>query len=243
MNVGLVAPVFQRSPDLALRVAQLAEESGIDGVFSYDHLFPMNSPGRPALAAIPVLAAMAMRTARVRLGTLVSRVTVLPLPVLVDALVTLDELSGHRAIAGLGTGDRLTEAENRAYGMDFPNVAARLELLIEAARGLRQRGVETWIGGRSRAVREVAAAEADAWNSWAGPTEELAAFAAANRPGGAGHQVLATWGGPPPADANLEAHLVSLAGAGVAWAIYGPAPDIDWTSFVAKLADAAKAVR
>jgi alkanesulfonate monooxygenase SsuD/methylene tetrahydromethanopterin reductase-like flavin-dependent oxidoreductase (luciferase family) len=238
VNVGLVAPVFARSPELALSIAQRADESGIDGVFSYDHLFPINSPQRPALAAIPMLAAMARRTERIRIGTLVSRVTLLPLPVLVAALVTLDEISGHRAIAGIGTGDSLTKAENEAYGMRFPPLAERLGLLVETARSLRRHGVVTWIGGRSRQVRAIAAADADGWNAWDGPVDELAAFAAAN-PGGA----VATWGGPPPPDGDFEGHLTRLAAAGVAWAVYGPPPATDWAQLVAKLAGAAKAVR
>jgi alkanesulfonate monooxygenase SsuD/methylene tetrahydromethanopterin reductase-like flavin-dependent oxidoreductase (luciferase family) len=235
MKVGFVVPIFSRDPSAALRAAQLADVNGIDGVFSYDHLFPIMSPQRPALAALPMLAAIATRTERVAVGTLVSRVTMLPLPVLVDALVTLDEISGGRAIAGIGTGDRLTEAENQAYGMDFPPLRARLELLTEAARALRQRHIRTWIGGRSPAVRAIAAAEGDAWNAWEGPLDELKAFGATN------HE--ATWGGFAPPDDQLAEHLGRLAESGVAWAVYGPAPDIDWDAFVAKLAGAAKTVR
>jgi alkanesulfonate monooxygenase SsuD/methylene tetrahydromethanopterin reductase-like flavin-dependent oxidoreductase (luciferase family) len=238
VKVGLVVPVFARSPRLALSVAQRAERDGIDGVFSYDHLFPIKSPDRPALAAIPLLAAMAARTETICIGTLVSRVTMVPVAVLVDSLVTLDEIAQHRAIAGIGTGDSLTAAENEAYGMAFPKLAERLRLLTEVARALRERGVTTWIGGRSREVRAIAAAESDGWNSWDGPVDELAAFAAANR-GGA----TATWGGPPPPGGDFAVHLSRLAEAGVEWAIYGPAPGIDWDGFVAKLAGAAKAVR
>ena len=238
MKVGVVAPVFATSPAPALAVAQQADEVGLDGVFSYDHLFPIRSPGRPALAALPTLAAMALRTERVRLGTLVSRVTLLPLPVLVSALATLDEISGGRAIAGIGTGDSLTRFENDAYGLPFPGLDERLALLADAARALRARGVTTWIGGRSRPVRAMAAAEADGWNSWDGPLDELASFAADN-----GGRCDATWGGPPPPDRDLAAHLRSLAGAGVAWAVYGPPPSVDWDSFISKLAGAAEAVR
>jgi alkanesulfonate monooxygenase SsuD/methylene tetrahydromethanopterin reductase-like flavin-dependent oxidoreductase (luciferase family) len=237
VKVGLVAPVFARSPELALSVAQHADESGLDGVFSYDHLFPINSRHRPALSAIPMLAAMATKTERVRLGTLVSRITLMPVPVLVDSLATLDEVTGHRAIAGLGTGDSLTGPENEAYGLPFPPVGERLRMLGEATRALRARGVTTWVGGRSPAVRAIAAADADGWNSWDGPVDDLAAFAAANQGGAA-----ATWGGPPPPEA-FEEHLARLAAAGVAWAVYGPPPSVDWDAFVAKLAGAAKSVR
>jgi len=228
--------VFARSPQLALSVAQQADEKGLDGVFSYDHLFPINSPQRPALAAIPVLAAMACVTQRIRVGTLVSRVTLLPLAVLVSALATLDEIAGGRAIAGIGAGDSLTRPENEAYGLPFPSLDERLALLADGARALRAAGVSTWIGGRSARVKAIAAADADGWNAWDGPLDELAAFSADGR--GA-----ATWGGMPPADGDLERHLRTLAGAGVAWAIYGPRPSTDWDRFVDKLAGASEAVR
>jgi hypothetical protein len=238
VKVGLIAPVFSDDPQLALRVARESDSRGIDGFFSYDHLFPINSPQRPALSALPMLAAMATQTERIVLGTLVSRVTLLPAAVLVEALATLDAIAGGRVIAGIGTGDHLTEPENEAYGMAFPSLGERLQLLTETARALRALGVRTWIGGRSRAVRAIAAIEADAWNAWDGPFDELAAFAAAN----AG-SCEATWGGPPPGDDDLGGHLVRLAETGVAWAVYGPPPSTDWDVFVPKLAGAAKAVR
>ena len=87
-------------------------------------------------------------------------------------------------------------------------------------------------------MRALAAAEADGWNSWDGPLAELAAFAAANQGG-----CEATWGGPPPPEAELASHLVGLAASGVTWAVYGPPPSIDWGAFVAKLAGAARAVQ
>lgn len=236
MLVGLILPVFERSPTAALAVARQADAEGIDGVFSYDHLFPINRPDRPALAAIPVLAAVALATERVRLGTLVGRITMLPLPVLVAALATLDELSDGRAIAGIGTGDSLTRAENVAYGLPFPPVDERLRLLVAAAHGLRQRGIKTWIGGRSTRVRELAMTEADGWNSWDGPLDELAGYARH----GVGE---ATWGGPPPVDGDFATHLGLLAVTGAAWAVYGPPPSTDWPNLVTQIAEAAKSVR
>jgi alkanesulfonate monooxygenase SsuD/methylene tetrahydromethanopterin reductase-like flavin-dependent oxidoreductase (luciferase family) len=236
VRVGLVLPVFEPSPSKALDVARRAEDTGIDGVFSYDHLFPINRPDRPALAATAVLAAVAASTRRVRLGTLVSRVTLLPEPVLVAALATLDEIAGGRVIAGIGAGDSLTKPENRAYGLPFPPVSERLEALTRVARSLRSRGVRVWIGGRSPQVRELAAAEADGWNCWDGPFEELAAF---SRRSGTGEL---TWGGPPPADGDVIGHLRALRQVGVAWVVYGPPPSTDWPRFVSELAGAAGAV-
>ena len=236
MRVGLIVPMFERSPASALSVAQEADAKGIDGVFCYDHLFPINRPDRPALSAIPMLAAIAMTTQRVMLGPLVGRVTLLPLPVLLGAFATVDQLSGGRLIAALGTGDALTKPENDAYGLPFPVLDERLQLLAEAARGLRALGVRTWIGGRSARVRDLAVAEADGWNVWDSPLDELAAFA------GAHPEVEVTWAGPPPAD-DLGRHLLSVAATGATWAIYGPPPTVAWVGFIDKLAEAAEGVR
>jgi alkanesulfonate monooxygenase SsuD/methylene tetrahydromethanopterin reductase-like flavin-dependent oxidoreductase (luciferase family) len=236
VHVGLILPVFERSPVAALSVAQEAEAAGLDGLFCYDHLFPINRPDRPALSAIPMLAAIAVQTERVRLGPLVGRVTLLPPAVLLSAFATLNQLSGGRLIAALGTGDSLTKAENDAYGLPFPPVQERLRLLAETARSLRRLGVRTWIGGRSPRVRELAVAEADGWNDWDSPLPELASFVAAHP------DVEASWAGPPP-DGDLGPHLAGVAATGASWAIYGPPPSVDWSGFVARLAEAAESVR
>jgi hypothetical protein len=52
-----------------------------------------------------------------------------------------------------------------------------------------------------------------------------------------------TWAGPPPRDIDLAGHVKLLAAAGAAWAVYGPAPSIDWQAFVRELAGAAEGVQ
>ncbi|HEX9548589.1 MAG TPA: LLM class flavin-dependent oxidoreductase [Acidimicrobiales bacterium] len=232
MKVGLVLPVFERSPAKALAVARDAEAAGIDGVFSYDHFFPLNRPDRPSLPALGILPAVAVHTDRIHIGSLIIRVTTLPAPVLVHSLVTLNQIARGRVIAGLGTGDSLTRPEVETYGLEFPPLAERLARLRHVARELRARGVPVWIGGRSAAVREVARDEADAWNTWDGPLSELAASSGP-----------VTWGGPSPRDIDLAGHVKLLAAAGAAWAVYGPVPSIDWPAFVRELAGAAEGVQ
>jgi alkanesulfonate monooxygenase SsuD/methylene tetrahydromethanopterin reductase-like flavin-dependent oxidoreductase (luciferase family) len=237
LKVGIVLPVFEESPSAALDVAREADAQGLDGVFSYDHLFPMGRPDRPALSSVPMLAAVASVTSRVRVGPLVSRVPLLPGPVLVDALVTIDRLSGGRLIAGLGTGDRLTAPENAVYGLAFPPVADRLVRIEAVATALRGNGVHVWIGGRSAVVRRMAGRVADGWNCWGGSMAELATFSP-DPP----RRVELTWAGPPPGDGDLASHLRQLAAGNVDWVIYGPPPPVDWPGFVAKLAGAAEVV-
>jgi alkanesulfonate monooxygenase SsuD/methylene tetrahydromethanopterin reductase-like flavin-dependent oxidoreductase (luciferase family) len=232
VNVGLCLPVFRATAGLAFDVAEQAEAEGLDGVFSFDHLFPAQQPHRPALSAIPMLAAVAVRTHRVRIGPLVSRVGLLEPGVQVTALATLQELSGGRLIAGIGAGDSRSRAENDAFGLPTVPVDQRLALLGALAKAVRARGIEVWIGGNSARVRDLAAAEADAWNCWDCPPAELAATRGRR-----------TWAGPPPDDCDLEGQMRALAAAGAGWAVYGPPPSTDWPVFVTRLAGAAKHVQ
>ncbi|MHB1853012.1 MAG: LLM class flavin-dependent oxidoreductase, partial [Acidimicrobiales bacterium] len=64
VRTGVLLPIFQERADAALDAAERAELAGVDGVFCYDHLWPIGQPGRPALAPFPVLALVAARTRR-----------------------------------------------------------------------------------------------------------------------------------------------------------------------------------
>jgi alkanesulfonate monooxygenase SsuD/methylene tetrahydromethanopterin reductase-like flavin-dependent oxidoreductase (luciferase family) len=70
MKVGVTLPQFRDESDTALDAARRAEELGIDGVFCFDHLWPMGQPGRPALSSGPLLGALAASTSTIALGTL-----------------------------------------------------------------------------------------------------------------------------------------------------------------------------
>lgn len=240
IRVGVTLPQFRHDAEAAVDVARRAEAAGIDGVFAFDHLWPLGQRMRPALHSLTLLGALAAETQSMALGTLVARVGLVPDAVLVHTLVSLHRMVGDRLIAGLGTGDSLNRGENEAYGVPFLPVAERLASLRICCRALREAGVTTWVGGRSRAVRE-AAAEADGWNGWGADAAAFAADAAGVAPGRA-----LTWGGQiligrtrAEADAKLRTHgtrpglvsgtpddlvrhLQALAGAGASWAICAP---------------------
>ena len=223
-----------------MSVARRAEQAGLDGVFVFDHLWPLGQPQRPALYSFPLLGALAAETERVALGPLVARVGMLPDPVLVHTLISLSRISGGRLIAGLGTGDRANRAENEAYGLPYAPAADRLAALLSCCGGLRSAGVPTWVGGRSPEAR-AAAASADGWNAWGADVGAFAAEAATVAPG-----VERTWAGQvligrtrAEAEAkltahggrpglvwgtvdDLRAHADALAAAGATWAIYAP---------------------
>jgi probable F420-dependent oxidoreductase len=120
-------------------MAVAADESGWGGFFLWDHVtFPY--PGVPMEDPWVLLGAAAVKTKNVRLGTLVT-----PLPrrrpqIVAKQLTTLDELSGGRAVLGVGLGGDPNDFTH--FGED-PDVGVRADKLDEAL------GVITalWSGG------------------------------------------------------------------------------------------------
>ena len=113
-----------------LALAGACEEHGLEGLFRSDHYGPlMGDPERGSLDAWATLAALAARTSRIRLGTLVSPATFRHPSVLAKMVVTADHVSGGRVELGLGAGWH--EGEHRAYGFDFPATPVRMERLAE----------------------------------------------------------------------------------------------------------------
>lgn len=81
-----------------------AEELGLHAAYTYDHLTWQSFRGTPWHATVPTLAAAAVATERIRLGTLVASPNFRhPVPFAKD-LMTLDELSGGRFTLGIGAG-------------------------------------------------------------------------------------------------------------------------------------------
>jgi alkanesulfonate monooxygenase SsuD/methylene tetrahydromethanopterin reductase-like flavin-dependent oxidoreductase (luciferase family) len=242
MKVGVTLPTFTSDAGAPLRAAAVAEAVGLDGVFVFDHLWPMGSPGRPALWSFGVLGAVAARTARVHLGTLVARVGLMPDEDLLAAFGALAEVAGReRVIAGVGTGDHLSAPENRAFGVDYPHAAVRLADAERVAATLVDRGFTTWVGGRSPATADVALRARAARNLWGVTADDLASAAAH-----CGQVLEVTWGGqvlvghddderdrlvarfgdrPGLVSGTVDQvadHLRSLRSAGATWCVCGP---------------------
>ncbi|MGB8178824.1 MAG: LLM class flavin-dependent oxidoreductase, partial [Acidimicrobiales bacterium] len=131
MKLGVLLPTFQDNADLALAFAERAQRAGVDGVFAYDHMFPIGSPERPTLAPMPVLAAVASRLP-LTVGTLIARVTLVSTAQLVEQFTTLQAVAPGRVIAALGTGDKLSKPEHDAYGLPYPSPDARRALMRDA---------------------------------------------------------------------------------------------------------------
>ncbi len=82
----------------------LAEELGFEQAWTFDHLMWRELRGHPWFAALPTLTAAATVTSRISLGTLVAGPTLHHPASLAHELMTLDDISGGRAVVGLGAG-------------------------------------------------------------------------------------------------------------------------------------------
>jgi F420-dependent oxidoreductase-like protein len=112
-------------------VARATEELGFDAFFRSDHYLKMGAgSGDPGPTdAWATLAALAVETSRIRLGTLVTCATFrLPGP-LALTVAQIDEMSGGRIELGIGAG--WFGAEHAAYGVPFPPLAERFDRFEE----------------------------------------------------------------------------------------------------------------
>ena len=111
-------------------VALAAEELGFDAFFRSDHYLAMGQAGLPGPTdAWVTLAALAVETSRIRLGTLVTAATFRRPGPLAIAVAQVDQMSGGRVELGLGAG--WFEREHAAYGIPFPPLGERFARLEE----------------------------------------------------------------------------------------------------------------
>ena len=189
---------------LVYRIADEAERLGFHSVWAGDHLALPRAPTTPypygddarllpadvsLLDPFAVLAAVAGRTTRVRLGF---GVTVLPYrhPLVVAKLVaSIDTLSHGRVILGVGTGWMPEEfaavgADFRARGRDSDAALAYLRRAFSDGEvdgmtvlpvPVQRPGPPIWVGGIAPAALRRAVLHADGWNAPYADPERVAA--------------------------------------------------------------------
>ncbi len=126
----------QPAPQL-IKLAQSAEEQGFSSVYVPDH-FANEPPGSGQLdetimqEAIAMLGGIAASTRRVRVGGHVLCNLFRHPALTAQAIGTIDQISGGRAVLGIGAG--WTKNEFAMTGISFPDIKPRLRMLDEATR-------------------------------------------------------------------------------------------------------------
>jgi alkanesulfonate monooxygenase SsuD/methylene tetrahydromethanopterin reductase-like flavin-dependent oxidoreductase (luciferase family) len=111
-------------------LADACERSGIEALFRSDHYVSVMGEGeRGALDAWAVINALAARTTRLRLGTMVSPTSFRHPSVLARLVIAADHVSGGRVELGMGTG--WSEVEHTASGFPFLSMKERMDVLEE----------------------------------------------------------------------------------------------------------------
>jgi F420-dependent oxidoreductase-like protein len=125
-----VEPQQGATYDQLLRIAKATEDLGFGAFFRSDHYLGMGTEGLPGPTdAWLTLAALARETSTVRLGTLMTSATFRHPGPLAIQVAQVDQMSGGRVEFGLGAG--WYEAEHTAYGIPFPDVHERFDILEE----------------------------------------------------------------------------------------------------------------
>lgn len=124
------------SPDagLIIQMARLAEDLGVDSVWVGDSLV-----AKPRLEPFAALAAVAVTTTRVRIGTSVLLPALRHPVLLAQTAATVDRLSEGRLTLAMGVGGAFTEAQQNEWasaGVDRRTRAGRMEEMVEIMRGL-----------------------------------------------------------------------------------------------------------
>ncbi|MGH7389950.1 MAG: LLM class flavin-dependent oxidoreductase [Candidatus Rokuibacteriota bacterium] len=177
------------------RLWKFAEAQGFDWFSVSDHF--QESPPRggdlDCFEAVAIMTAAAVETQRIRIGSLVYSVLYRNPGVLASALTSIDHLSGGRVDCGIGAAWH--EIESGGFGIPFPSIGVREDMLEEYAQVLRllfdpavkradftgkyfnlrnapnnpkplQRRLPIWIGGvGEKRTLRAVARYADGWNA------------------------------------------------------------------------------
>ena len=131
MDLGVqIEPQFGFKFEDVLAIAKDAEAAGFTRLWLSDHLFiGKDAVNTDCLEAWTLLAALAVRTDRIRLGPMVTAQSYRNPALLAKMAAGVDVMSGGRLEFGLGAGWK--EVEYRAYGYEFPDAPTRVTQMIE----------------------------------------------------------------------------------------------------------------
>ena len=131
MDLGIqIEPQFGFRFEDVLGIASDGEAAGFGRLWLSDHLFlAKDAVDTDCLEAWTLLAALAVRTDRIRIGPMVTSQSYRNPALLAKMAASVDVMSGGRLDFGLGAGWK--EIEYRAYGYEFPDAPTRVTQMIE----------------------------------------------------------------------------------------------------------------
>lgn len=118
------------------RLVEATERLGFESLWLSDHFLSLQDPARASIETWVALSVAAAETRRIRLGPLVSPMTFRHPSLLARMAVSVDRLSQGRLVLGLGAG--WNDLEHRAFGLDFPPPAERMDRLEEGIEAIRR---------------------------------------------------------------------------------------------------------
>ena len=157
-----------------------ADELGVDGIFTWDHFFPLyGDRDGPSFEAWTLLAGLGVLTGQAEIGCLVHSISYRNPALLSKMATTLDLLLGGRLILGLGAG--WSQRDYQEFDYDYGTAGQRLKAL--------ERGIEIiearWAkdsprppretipiligGGGEKVTLRIAAQHADIWHAFGDP--------------------------------------------------------------------------
>jgi alkanesulfonate monooxygenase SsuD/methylene tetrahydromethanopterin reductase-like flavin-dependent oxidoreductase (luciferase family) len=129
MRVGIVILPDERWSVAAGRWRR-AEAYGFAHAWTYDHIGWRDLADGPWFDAVPTLAAAALTTSRIRLGTMVASPNFRHPAHFAREVIALDDLSGGRLVLGIGAGG-VAGYDNRVLGQPPLTARARVDRFAE----------------------------------------------------------------------------------------------------------------
>jgi probable F420-dependent oxidoreductase len=177
-KVGVQLRPQHTTMDLLREAWMGADALGVDTIWTWDHFYPLyGEPDGAHFECWTILAAIAATTKNARFGALVACNSYRNPELLADMVRTTNEISGGRAILGIGSG--WFERDYTEYGYEFGTAPGRLKALGEALPRIKSRlaklkpagpDIPIMIGGSGPKVTlRLTAQYAQLWNSMGDP--------------------------------------------------------------------------